>query len=208
MWCRRQVNGAGEKWICVGFKPCFGLSWCSGNRAIKDLIRLNVLFVPLEQFWAWILSNSEQTVSCLPAVCELSLHCSSSPACYPGIMLIIIQPLQNLLNGLPSPSHSCGQSLCVSCSVLKVHLFLHVSLFWGNFPGGLVVKNLPANAGDVGSIPGWGRSPGEGNGNLLQYSCLENSMDRGAWQVTVHGVAKSWTWLNNKNNNTFLRVFA
>ena len=61
------------------------------------------------------------------------------------------------------------------------------------FPSGLVVKNLPAHAGDAGSIPGLGRSPGEGNGNPLQYSCLENPMDRGAWQAAVHGVAKSWT---------------
>ena len=53
-----------------------------------------------------------------------------------------------------------------------------------------VVKNLPANEGDVGSIPGLGSSLGEGNGNLLQYSCLEKLMDRGAWQATVHGVAK------------------
>ena len=59
---------------------------------------------------------------------------------------------------------------------------------------GLVVKNLPANAGDVGSIPGSGRSPGEGNGNPLQYSCLENSMDRRTWWATVHGVTKSQTW--------------
>ena len=51
-------------------------------------------------------------------------------------------------------------------------------------------KNLPANAGDRGLIPGSGRSPGGGNGNPLQYSCLENSMDRGAWWATVHGVAK------------------
>ena len=51
------------------------------------------------------------------------------------------------------------------------------------FPGGSVVKNPPANAGDVGLIPGLGRSPGEGNGNPLQYSCLENPMDRGAWQA-------------------------
>ena len=58
------------------------------------------------------------------------------------------------------------------------------------FPGGLVVKNLPANAGDMGSIPGSGRSPGEGNGNPLPYSCLENPMDRGAWRVTAHGVTK------------------
>ena len=57
------------------------------------------------------------------------------------------------------------------------------------FPGGSV-KNPPANAGDVGSIPGAGRSPGEGNVNPLQYSCLENPMDRGAWQAIVHGVTQ------------------
>ena len=60
---------------------------------------------------------------------------------------------------------------------------------WG-FPGGSVVKNPPANAGDVGLIPGSGRSPGEGNGNPLQYSCLGNPMDREAWWATVHGVTK------------------
>ena len=61
-------------------------------------------------------------------------------------------------------------------------------------PGSSMVKNPPANAGDardIGSIPGWGRSPGEGNGNPLQYSCLENPMDRGIWQVIVQGAAKS-----------------
>ena len=62
---------------------------------------------------------------------------------------------------------------------------------WG-FPGGSVVKNSPVSAGDVDSIPGLGRSPGGGNGNPLQYSCLDNLMDRGAWWATVHGVAKSW----------------
>ena len=54
-----------------------------------------------------------------------------------------------------------------------------------------VNKNLHANAGDMGWIPGSGRFPGEGNGNPLQYSCLENSMDGGAWRATVHGVAKA-----------------
>ena len=53
-----------------------------------------------------------------------------------------------------------------------------------------MLKNPPANAGDTGSIPGSGRSPGEGNGNPLQNSCLENPMDRGAWRATVHGVTK------------------
>ena len=58
----------------------------------------------------------------------------------------------------------------------------------------LVVKNMPANAGDLrdaGLIPGWGRSLGGGSGNPLQYSCLENPMDRGAWQATVHGLTES-----------------
>ena len=59
------------------------------------------------------------------------------------------------------------------------------------------VKTLPANAGDAGSIPGWGRFPGGGNGNPLQYSCLENPIDRGAWWTRVHGVVKSWTQLSD-----------
>ena len=64
------------------------------------------------------------------------------------------------------------------------------------FPGGSVVNNPPANAGDTGDVgltPGSGRSPGVGNGNLFQYSCWDNPMDRGTWQATVHGLAKSWT---------------
>ena len=64
------------------------------------------------------------------------------------------------------------------------------------FPSGSVVKNLPVNAGDADSIPASGRSPGEGNGNLLQYSYLENLTNRGAWQATVHGIAKSRTCLS------------
>ena len=61
------------------------------------------------------------------------------------------------------------------------------------FPVGSVIKNLPANPGDVGLIPGSERSPGEGNGNPLPYSCLGNPMDRGAWMVIIHGVAESET---------------
>ena len=59
-----------------------------------------------------------------------------------------------------------------------------------DFPGSSVVKNLPASSGDASSIPGLGRSPGEGNDNPLQYSCLGNPIDRGAWEATVHEVAK------------------
>ena len=72
----------------------------------------------------------------------------------------------------------------------QLTLSLSLSTIYLGFPGGAAVKNLPANKVDQGSIPGSGRSPGEGNGNPLQYSCLENSVDRGAWRLTVHGVTK------------------
>ena len=66
-----------------------------------------------------------------------------------------------------------------------------------SFPGGLVIKTLAVNTGDVGSIPRSGRSPGEGNSNPLQYSYLRNSMDREAWWAMVHGVIKDQTRLSN-----------
>ena len=66
---------------------------------------------------------------------------------------------------------------------------------YNDFPGGSDGKASAYNAGDPDSVPGLGRSPGEGNGNALQYSCLENPMDGGACKATVHGIAKSWTRL-------------
>ena len=69
---------------------------------------------------------------------------------------------------------------------------LTYTLSW-SYPSDLVIKNPPANAGDTGWIPGSERTPGEGNGNPLQYFCLGNPMDRGAWQATVHAVARSRT---------------
>ena len=65
------------------------------------------------------------------------------------------------------------------------------------FPGGSEGKASACNAGDLGSIPGWRRSPGEGNGNLLQYPCLKNPMDGEAWWATVHAITKSWIQLSN-----------
>ena len=80
--------------------------------------------------------------------------------------------------------------ICLSCE--------HFINIWrrftaGDFPGGSDSKESAGIAGDPGSIPVWGRSPGEGSGNPLQYSCLENSMERGTWWAIVHGGAKSWT---------------
>ena len=73
---------------------------------------------------------------------------------------------------------------------LRKRCFIRVYNLVIGFPGDSVVKNLPSRAGDVRLMPGLGRSPGEGNGNPLQYSCLENPMDGGVWQATVHRDAK------------------
>ena len=110
------------------------------------------------------------------------------------------------------PSRAPGTLICIRClqkfksdrllSVPRIIRWLKygwINPFWG-FPGGLDGKESALNAGDPGSIPGSGRSPGEGNGNPLQYSCLENPMDRGAWQAAVHGVQgvqKSQTYLSD-----------
>ena len=75
-----------------------------------------------------------------------------------------------------------------------------------DFPGGSEGKASACNAGDLGSIPGPGRSPGEGNGNPLQYSCLENPMNREAWQTTVHGISKSWTRLSDKKIESYKEI--
>ena len=85
--------------------------------------------------------------------------------------------------------------------------FVVVQSKLGCFPDDSVVKNPTANAGDAGSIHGSGRSLGEGNGNPLQYSCLGNPTDRGAWQATVYGVAKSRTRLSMHTHNTLGRDF-
>ena len=87
--------------------------------------------------------------------------------------------------------------LTLIISQLCTHYFIYIILFRAS-QFALVVRNPPANAGDLrdsGLIPAWGTSPGGGSGNPLQYSCLENLMDRGAWQTTAHGVTKSWIQL-------------
>ena len=82
----------------------------------------------------------------------------------------------------------------------------HIKKYY-SFPGGSVGKESACNAGDLGSIPGSGRSPGEGNANPLQYSCLGNPMDRGAWRATVCGFTKSQTRLSDRAHTTFPRLF-
>ena len=101
---------------------------------------------------------------------------------------------------------SKGSKNLILVTYLKNHFFFlwsiyltSVTLYWENFTsciGSSDGKESACNIGDPGSIPGLERSPGERNGYTLQYSCLENPMDRGTWWATVHGVAKSWTQLS------------
>ena len=81
------------------------------------------------------------------------------------------------------------------------HLFRLMYLATLGFPGGSVIKNPPASAGDLSQIPGLGRFPGEENGNPFQYSCRENSMDKEAWWATVHGVTKESDMIQQLSNN-------
>ena len=85
-------------------------------------------------------------------------------------------------------------------SIFFQPFYLFVSCLWA-LSGGSVIKNFPASERDMGSITGWGRSRGEGNGNPFQYSCLGNHMDRGTWWATVHGVTKCQTWFITTNNS-------
>ena len=117
-----------------------------------------------------------------------SIELAQSPAQKVGQLLLLLGKVRVILplGGRLGDLKSLFSRLAQKCS-------------WG-FLGGIVVNNQPANAGDTrvpGLISGWGRLPGVGNGNPLQYSCLGGLIDRGAWQATVHGVAKSRTRLSN-----------
>ena len=93
---------------------------------------------------------------------------------------------------------TCHEIACYLGLIRACSVYIYPQLYkLEGFPGSCVVKNPPANAGHAGSIPGLGRSPGEGNDNLPQYSCLGNHMDREAKWVTVHGVTKSQTRLSD-----------
>ena len=91
--------------------------------------------------------------------------------------------------------------LILNINIIYIYMYMRTSLV------AQTVKRLAYNAGDLGSIPGSGRSSGEGNGNPLQYSCLENPMDRGAWWATVHGVAKSRKQLSDFTF-TFIYIYS
>ena len=98
------------------------------------------------------------------------------------------------ISPLSSPAPHASLAITQHRAVLTdLYSGLPLAIYFTGFPGGSDGKESACKAGDLGLVPVLGRSPGEGKGYPLQYSCLENSMDKGAWWATVHGVAKSWT---------------
>ena len=159
------------------------------------------------QLWALSLSITSNKTSLNNTITLLNLSqkvcCSPRALCTSLLTGAILQGNQLFMclllalaatlqwQGLPFTDfciHNFLQSTSESsCSISSCS----ISSCSAGFPGGSVIKNLPANTGDRGSIPGSGRSPGEGNGNLLKYSCLGNPMERGACQAKVHKVTES-----------------
>ena len=140
------------------------------------------------------MQNMPITVSLPPVVC--SSHCRPSPSPWPGNNWSFLQFCDFIISRIWYKWNLARRDLLESsCITQRTSLELMcVPALWL-----LWVKNLPASAGDTGdagSIPGSERSPREGNGNPLQYSFLEGSMDRGDWQATVLEVTKSWIWLS------------
>ena len=150
------------------------------------------MLISSERFSRSVVSNSLQPHGLQPA---RFLCLWNSPGKNTGVnshsLLLGIFPTQGLNPGLLH----CRQSTYHSHFIGFIQEFIFSLLLC--FPGASDHKESACSAGDPDFILGSGRSPGEGNGNPLQYSCLENPMDRGAWQATVHGVAKNWTQLND-----------
>ena len=125
--------------------------------------------------------------------------CVSAPSVHVWLWHRRPSPMRASISNFQNNQIRGGEVLCLEFfSVLLRCIWLRMLYnFKVGSPGGPVVKNPPANVGNMGLITGSGRSPGGGNGNLLQYSCLENSMDRGAWWATYSPWSHSQTWLSN-----------
>ena len=135
-----------------------------------------------------------------PSKCGVSLSPSPVAFLWSSLTDILSQMLQGFLIPVTDPQAGETDMGLRTVTAMGKHLWYNYFPDWGSpTPVAQLVKNPPASAGDTrdaGSIPGSGRSPGEGNSNPLLSSCLENSMDRGAWWATIHGVAKSRTWMS------------
>ena len=134
-----------------------------------------------------------------PSMCAKSLQSCLSLCdpvdCSPPSSSVYGIPQAWILEWVAMPSSRGSSWPRDRTHISHIYLYLQVGFLPLCFPRGSKGKESACNAGDWGSIPGSGRCPEEGNSIPLQYSCLGNPMDRGAWWATVHGIAKSWTWL-------------
>ena len=147
------------------------------------VVKLSILWMPI-----WLHDIDGQVLTSLQ-ICLLELSVTER-GCWS----------LKLKNGFVYPLSSLSFCLMCCCSFVRHtqwRLLNWLSPLWSTGASLVVQLESACSAGDLGSIPGLGRYPGDRNGNPLQYSCLENSMDRGAWQATVHGVAKSRTRLSD-----------
>ena len=174
--------------------------------------------------WYW---NEQYYSLCFPIACNKYFQWGVPfPSSNPLILLLcpwwflIILRGAVLLSFLTSPFTSWILYLLVvsfslgDCSSIRKANLKELLIDFFLFPGSSDGKESACSAGDLSSISGWGRTPGEGNGDLLQCSCLGNPMDRGVWWATVYGVAKSWTWLSDWHFHffffsllSFLKIF-
>ena len=151
----------------------------------------NFAFLAFE-IWTWEKTRVEQTWTYLQLRSEVQ----------PGSADLQLTPRSVRIN-------YCCSKLWIIQAVMNAPVYhFQINFNWSTlglgFPGGSVVKNLPANARDTSSIPGSGRSPGVESGNPLQYSCLGNPMDRGAWQANSSWVQRVKTWLSNWTTTNFM----
>ena len=181
----KDVQSWAGQWICLSLSPCTDKTGML-IPALPVCFSMPWSVTGATQVWwnqglqdsrgcrNWVKRTNQRGCRCWCFITEVTLVCWSSEK-----------------KNTVSIDFFFGNSVSLSPHVSGVSLPLTL------FPGGSKGKESVCKAGDQGSISGSGRSPGEGNGNLLQYSCLENSMDSGAWWATVLGVTKSWTWLSN-----------
>ena len=182
IWClnrgrdggRIQAQGLGESQRSLGIRMS---SWWAFQVGLENTCLSHSLLHSKSLLSGQTCRASEPVLSSGPAASDFLGPSSFSPHHHWGRRGLLTKFTH--FGGLVRYSHK------------RANVYLHLTAWQAGFPGGSVVKNPPASAGDVGLIPGSGRSPGEGNGHPLQYSCLGNPKDREAWWATVHGVAES-----------------
>ena len=161
--------------------------------SVANIITLYVTYIQYQsQNWTFIC----WLLSIINLIFKFCIQCSKATLSYYKILAIFFVLYifeSNLFYWRIIALQYCGGLSCTSIWIS--HNYIYQSSLC--FPGDLDSKEFVCNAENLGLIPGLGRSPGEGNGNLLQYFWLENPMVRGAWQATVHGVAKRQTGLNS-----------